>query len=225
MSRDLWSKQLRIAGADPTSVADVLRSIVPLDGLQHAGSSVLRVEQPAALETIVRRLIVALRERAWTGDAELIAELEDHADSTASDLVPLDIELDWLGEALDQSVASESFIDVVEGTLWPAMLFDDDQGPVDFDPSSERWLPVVGLGSRHAYEVMQRFVATIEHPDVGSRLSDAMVGSGAFRRFETELSRYEDEYTRWHRFREDARLGRARSWLASHGYRSDRSQT
>jgi hypothetical protein len=69
---------------------------------------------------------------------------------------------------------------------------------------------------------MQRFAATIEQSDLASRLSDALAGSGAFRRFQTELSRHEDEYTRWHRFRDDARLGRARSWLAAQGYQSSR---
>jgi hypothetical protein len=223
VSRDSWSKQLRIAGADARSIADVLTNDVPVDGLQHAGSAVLGAEHSEVLVTIARRLIEALGQRGWTGDAELVAELEHYADHATSDLTPLHVELDWLGEALDQSAGSESFIDLVEGTLWPALLFEVDEGPVDFDASPDRWLLVVGLGSRPAYEVMQRFVATIEHPDIASRLSDAMVGSGVFRRFQAELSRYEDEYTRWHRFRDDARLGRARAWLADHGYRPDRS--
>lgn len=69
---------------------------------------------------------------------------------------------------------------------------------------------------------MQRFVASIEQPDLASRLRAALAGSGAFRRFQSELNRHDDEYTRWHRFRDDARLGQARSWLAEHGNRSTR---
>lgn len=222
MSRDLWLKQLRIAGADTRSVEDVLTAAVPVDGLQHAGRAVLRAERSEVLAAIARRLIEALADRDWTGDAELIAELEHHADHTASALIPLPVELDELGEALDQTSGSDSFIDVADGAVWPAQLFDVDQGPADFDPASDRWLLVVGLGSRPAYEVMQRFVATIEQPDLASRLADTLVGSGAFRRFQSELSRHEGEYTRWHRFRDDARLGRARAWLADHGYQSNR---
>ena len=45
MSRDLWLKQLRIAGADIRSVEDALTDDVPLDGLQHAGSALLRAER------------------------------------------------------------------------------------------------------------------------------------------------------------------------------------
>jgi len=222
MSRDLWLKHLRIAGADMRSVEEVLADDIPVDGLQHAGSAVLRAERSEVLAAIARRLIEALADRGWTGDAELIAELEHYVNHTASDLNALPVSLDELGQALEQSAASESFIDVVDGALWPAQLFDVDQGPADFDPASDRWLLVFGLGSGPAYEVMQRFVASIEQPDLSSRLMAALVGSGAFRRFQSQLSRHDDEYTRWHRFRDDARLGRARSWLADHGYESTR---
>jgi len=222
MSRDLWLKQLRIAGADTRSVEEVLASDVPSDGLQHAGGALLRVERSDAVVAIARRLIETLRDRGWVGDAELIVELEHYVDRTASDLKTLPVALDELGEALDQSGGSDSFIDLTDGALWPGQLFDVDQGPTDFDPASDRWLLVVGLGSGPAYKAMQRFVATIQQPALASRLTAALDGSGAFRRFQTELSRHDDEYTRWHRFRDDARLGRARSWLADHGYQSSR---
>jgi hypothetical protein len=220
MSRDPWLKQLRVASADTRSVEEVLAGDVPATGLQHAGSAVLRVERSDRLAAITHRLIEALGQRNWIGDLELIVELEHYVDRTGSALTSLPVALDELGEALDQSGGSESFIGLTDGTLWPAQLFDVDQGPPDFDPASDRWLLVVGLGSGPAYGAMQRFVATIEQPDLASRLTATLDGPGAFRQFQTELSRHEDEYTRWHRFRDDARLGRARSWLADHGYRS-----
>ncbi len=220
MSRDVWSKQLRIAGADARSVADALAGDVPVDGLQHAGTAVLRAEVSEALVDIAGRLIDALRTRGWTGDDELITELEHYANRSSSDLISLPVELDELGEALDQSAGSESYIDVSDGALWPAQLFDVGQGPDDFDAESDRWLLVVGRGSRSAYEVMQRFIATTDESGLAERLNDAIAGSGAFRRFQSELSRHDDEYTRWHRFRDDARLGEARAWLAEHGYHS-----
>lgn len=222
MSRDLWLKQLRIAGVDTRAVEGVLSEDVPVDGLQHAGSAVLRVERSAVLVGIARRLIEALAERDWTGDAGLIAELEHYGDHTASDLIQLPVELDDLGDALEQPAGSESYLDVADGAVWPAQLFDVDQGPGDFDPAADRWLVVAGLGSKPVYEVMQRFVVSIENRDIASRLTDALAGRSAFRRFQTELSRYEGEYTRWHRFRDDARLGQARAWLADHGYQSNR---
>lgn len=119
MSRDRWLKELRIAGADTRSVEEVLAGDVPADGLQHAGSAVLRVERSDLLAAIARRLIEALGRRHWTGDAELIVELENYRDCTASDLTSLAVALDELGEALDQSGGSDSFIDLTDGTLWP----------------------------------------------------------------------------------------------------------
>ncbi len=220
MSHDSWSKQLRIAGNDPAAVAAALRGSLPTDGLQQAGTAVLRTIRSDDLGTIGSELVDALGKRGWTGDHELGTELEHYTLLTPSALRPLRIELDWLADtALNQPVGTESFIDLVDGTLWPAMLFDDDQGPDDFDPESERWLLVAGLGSAAAYEVMQRFVSTVEHPELASRLSEAIVGSGAFRRFQDTLSRHASEYTRWHRVRYDAQLGQGRAWLADHGYR------
>lgn len=223
MSRDLWSKQLRIAGTDTSMVEDVLTNEVPVEGLQHAGSALLGTEPSHGLIAIARLLIEALDTRRWSGDTELAAELQHYVERTATDLIPLPVELDQLAEALEQSTGTESYIDRADGTLWPAQLFELDEGPADFDPESDRSLLVVGLGSGPAYDVMQRFAATIKQPDLALRLTDALVGSGAFRRFQSALNQHDAEYTRWHRFRDDARLGQARSWLADRGYRSIRS--
>jgi hypothetical protein len=63
MSRDLWLKQLRIAGVDTQSVEDILTDDIPLDGLQHAGSALLRAERSEVLVAIARPLIEALGDR------------------------------------------------------------------------------------------------------------------------------------------------------------------
>lgn len=117
MSRDMWLKQLRTAGADTRSIEDVLAENVPVDGLQHAGCALLRTEPSDVLAAIARSLVEALGDRDWTGDTELTAELEHYAHRTAADLIGLPVPLDELGEALDQSAGSESFIDVTNGAL------------------------------------------------------------------------------------------------------------
>ncbi len=223
MSRDTWSRQLCVAGNDASVVARVLAGGVPDDGLQHAGQAVLRCSSSTKLIASATTLIQSLSQRDWCGDPELTAELEHVRDGTTSALMLLAVDLDEIGEALDQSPASVSYIDLANATVWPGELFDVDQGPDDFDADdSDRWLPVVGAGSSVAYAVMERFIATIDSAGLASRLQAEINGSGAFRRFQAELSRHDDEYTRWHRFRDDARLGRARAWLADHGNRSTR---
>ena len=75
---------------------------------------------------------------------------------------------------------------------------------------------------------MEWFIADLEDPEVADRLSIAITGRGAFRRFKDVLSRWPDLMERWHGFSEDRHRGRARSWLADQGYtatprvRSDR---
>ncbi len=221
MSRDDWLRQLRRAGNDAAAVERILSEGAPDDGLQHAGQAVLHCSPSSELTAAVAALIGSLSHRGWPGDSELIAELEHVRDGTASALLLLPVGLDEVGDALDQSAASESYIDLTNGTVWPGALFDAGQEPEDFDADdSKRWLPVVGAGSKAAYAVMERFIDTIDSPTLATRLLDTIHGSGAFRRFQAELSRHDDQYTRWHRFRDDARLGRAREWLADHGYRS-----
>jgi hypothetical protein len=223
VSGDEWLRQLRVAGNDASVVASILDFGVPDDGLQHAGQAVVRCSSSTTLIAVVASLIESLLRRDWFGDPELIGELVHVGEGTTSELMVLAVDLDEIGEALDQSPASVSYVDLADGTLWLGELFDVDQGPEDFDADdSDRWLPVVGDGPRAAYALMERFIATIDSPGLASRLQAEINGSGAFRRFQVELSCHDDEYTRWHRFRDDARLGRARAWLADCGYRSAR---
>ena len=52
----------------------------------------------------------------------LIAELEHVRGETTSELSLLAVDLDELGEALDQSPAGVSYLDLTTATLWPAEL-------------------------------------------------------------------------------------------------------
>ena len=87
----------------------------------------------------------------------------------------------------------------------------------DFD-DPDRWLWVECEGSRAGYRDMEWFIADLEDPAVADRLSIAITGRGAFRRFKDVLSRWPDLMERWHGFSEDRQRGRARSWLADQGY-------
>ena len=156
------------------------------------GQAVLRCAPSAALIKPAATLASSLSRRGWPGDAELVAELEHVRDGTNSELSLLPVELDDLGDALDQSPASVSYIDLTNGVVWPGELFDVGQGPEGFDADdSTRWLSVVGVGSKAAYAVMARFIDTIENPGLASRLRDAISGPKAFRGFSAELSRHE----------------------------------
>jgi len=221
MGHDQWRDKLRVSRRDPVQLADLLAAELPLDGLQHAGSAIVGLAPDPMLEPAAGSLIAALSVRGWAGDAELIDELRDYVAGSTSELVDVAVDLDELAEALDQVPGSESYLDLERGVVWPAELIELEQGPDDFDPDGDtRWVPVVGAGSRSPYADMARFIATIEDPTLVDRLTSAIDGKGAFRRFLNELEQHAGEFTRWHRFRDDARLGRAREWLVSHGYRA-----
>src|SRR6476619_7421142 len=76
---------------------------------------------------------------------------------------------------------------------------------VEFDEPSRRarWLTVGAQGSAAPHRTTQRFIATVDDQDTVSRLTDAIDGKGAFRRFYAQLVRYPDLLTRWHRFNND----------------------
>ena len=65
---------------------------------------------------------------------------------------------------------------------------------------------------------IQNLIATVTDSRLAQRLVDAIDGRGAFRRFYNIIDSDPAEHTRWQRYSDDARLGRARGWLADHGY-------
>jgi Uncharacterised protein family (UPF0158) len=170
----------------------------------------------------VDRLVDRLRQRQWNGDEELTDTLEDVMGRHPSPLRPLPVELAEVGEALSEQAGTENYLDLHTGTVWFHTMSDfgvaDD---LDVDLSDEnRWLFLRGEGSQETYRDLQRFIGTVEDDDLAARLTVAIEGRGAFRRFRSVLEHDPAQFTRWHRFDADARLGHARSWLADHGYQA-----
>jgi Uncharacterised protein family (UPF0158) len=65
---------------------------------------------------------------------------------------------------------------------------------------------------------MQWFIDTLDDPDIVERLSIAISGRGAFRRFKDTVSAWPDLVARWFAFSEERQRGRARAWLTDHGF-------
>jgi hypothetical protein len=224
MGHDAWLESLRQAACDPDALARVLGEDLPTDALQHVGDALLGVlELPdVELTDMVDRLVDQLRVRQWDGDDELADALEALLGRRTSLLQPLPVELADIGEALSEQSGTENYLDLQTGTVWFHTMSDfgvaDD---LDVDLSDEtRWLFLLGEGSDEAYRDLQRFIATVDDNDLAAQLGKAVQGRGAFGRFRSVLERDPAEFTRWHRFDADARLGHARSWLADHGYQA-----
>lgn len=94
--------------------------------------------------------------------------------------------------------------------------------PDEDDP--DRWLAVRCQGSRDGYRDMEDFIETVQDEDWADRLSIAISGRGAFRRFKDVLGHWPGELERWYAFSGERQRGRARAWLAAAGYSARRSE-
>jgi hypothetical protein len=156
--------------------------------------------------------------RGWEGDEDLASQLEGVLGrGPALMLRPLKIDLEDLSGLLEgDPLWGGGRIDLDTGECWPAQV--DVEGE-DEDNDAGRWLRVPCEGSRDGYRDMELFIATVADPGLADRLEIAIAGRGAFRRFKDVLARSEAEYSRYHRFAQERQRGRARAWLAAHGYR------
>ncbi|NLT28970.1 MAG: hypothetical protein GXX86_00715 [Propionibacterium sp.] len=187
------------------------------------------LEQPGVPEA-VRRCVQTLRERGWPGDEELADQLDAVlGDGERPDLIDLPIELDLLVGALEgDPVHRGGAIDLRTGNLYSQDEIDqfawtDPEDlpawaePIDIEENPDDWLAFDSRGSRDGYRDMEYFIATVEGEKLAERLSRAISGRGAFRRFRDVVFDTPEE-ARWNAVSSDRRLGRAREWLALEGY-------
>jgi uncharacterized protein YciI len=210
----------------------------PLEAvLQHAGQALLAelaTGSPGA-QSCARRCAQGLQERFWEGDEQLALELRHalgeqiSAGEYGAAAWPLDdtgVDLAELADHLDGDPGQgRGVVDLQTGMVWPPGISDYDYDPppeldqdsADYD--EDRWLffsPESGQG----YRDMLDFTSYVNHERLRQRLLDALDGRGAFRRFSDVVRSGPDEVlTQWQIFRQERALGRARAWLAQHGYR------
>ena len=193
--------------------------------LSGDGLRVALAQGVAGAAAAAQRCLQALRERGWTGDAELAGELAAVGDHDAP--IPLrwtvPVDLEELGSHLDgHSGPYEQGVRLrlATGELWPDT---DDLEALTGEPEPhdwqdpDAWLTVEPQGSRDGYRDMQAFVSTVADDSLAGRLHRALQGRGAFARFRDALP--DAERSRWRVFSDERVRGRARAWLAHHGCR------
>lgn len=84
----------------------------------------------------------------------------------------------------------------------------------------ERYVPIPPIESHEAYGVMEEFVARVADARLRDRLSDAIAGKGAFRRFKDALLRHPPAREEWFAFEAAAKRRLAAEWLDSVGIES-----
>ena len=106
-------------------------------------------------------------------------------------------------------LATGEVIRVVDGIADPSMhaRIAADSGYLRVDPVS----------SREQYRWMERFIATVEEPDLRQRLVGSIDGKGAFRRFKDVLMAFPVDRERWFAFRSERLRTAMEAWLSAHG--------
>jgi hypothetical protein len=107
---------------------------------------------------------------------------------------------------------SGDVIRIVDGIAEPAT-----HARIATDPSFMRIEPV---SSREQYRWMERFIATVEEPDLRQKLVGAIDGKGAFRRFKDVLMGFPVDRERWFAFRSERLRIAIEAWLDAHGLKA-----
>jgi hypothetical protein len=85
--------------------------------------------------------------------------------------------------------------------------------------SDQSYMRIEPVSSREQYRWMERFIPMIEDPELRNRLTAAIDGKGAFRRFKDVLMSYGPERERWFAFRSERLRVFMEAWLSAHALR------
>jgi uncharacterized protein UPF0158 len=223
-------RQLRAAVAqrDGARLVELVRAEEVLDhadALQIVGDGLVAAlaDKVDGATELASTCAARLRERGWPGDDELADQLEARLGTGATPMLrPLAVDLEYIAMVLEGDwSAGGGRIDLRTGEVFPDFTFEhlvEIGKEPDEDEDPDRWLHVSVEGSRAGYSDMRKFIDILSDPRLIERLSDAIRGRGAFRRFKDVLSRCPEEFSRWHAFADERQRGRARAWLAGEGY-------
>jgi hypothetical protein len=146
-------------------------------------------------------------------------DMPNNENAAASMPAVRDIPIDW--EALEDAFENNApevhsylhlvtgdVLRVVDGVADPQM-----HARIAADPNYLRIDPV---SSREQYRWMERFIPMVEDADLQAKLSQAIDGKGAFRRFKDVLMAYGPERERWFSFRSERLRIFMEAWLSAH---------
>jgi hypothetical protein len=134
-----------------------------------------------------------------------------------------DVPVDW--EALEDAFENNApevhsylhlttgeVLRVVDGVADPQM-----HTRIASDGNYQRIDPV---SSREQYRWMERFIPMVDEPDLRGKLTQAIDGKGAFRRFKDVLMSFGAERERWFTFRSERLRTFMEAWLSAHAIKA-----
>ena len=134
-----------------------------------------------------------------------------------------DVPVDW--EALEDAFENNApevhsylhlttgeVLRVVDGVADPQM-----HTRISSDPNYLRIDPV---SSREQYRWMERFIPMVDEGELKTKLSQAIDGKGAFRRFKDVLMNFAEDRERWFTFRSERLRTFMEAWLSAHAIKA-----
>ena len=86
--------------------------------------------------------------------------------------------------------------------------------------SDSNYMRIDPVSSREQYRWMERFIPMVEDAELRGRLTRAIDGKGAFRRFKDVLMSYGPERERWFAFRSERLRVFMEAWLTAHALKA-----
>lgn len=223
---DIRAVRIAVAAADAVGFLEALMGREIDDALQQLGPGMVialgsrrRQAEPVAL-SLINRLIT----RSGPGDRVLAEDLLAllRREPPAARTAPVD--LDELSSLLEGGFGESStvYVDLLTGDVFsgdftdPALVGED--AVVDVEAEPDRWVWLERAGSREGWEDMEAFALRQRDRALRDRLTRAIEGAGAFRRFR-DLVDSEGLAAQWQTYSDDRRWGRARDALADAGIR------
>ncbi len=91
----------------------------------------------------------------------------------------------------------------------------------DTEAEADRYLLISPFTTNERFQIMEDFVESLPNESLIEELNQALIGKGAFQRFEEALQKYPNRRKQWHSFRAAKLNARAREWLREHGIDPD----
>jgi hypothetical protein len=154
------------------------------------------------------RRIVSFDEEAMTNE-----------NTSAGGTAVRDIPIDW--EALEDAFENNapevhSYLHLVTGDVLRVVDGVADPQMHARIAADTNYLRIDPVSSREQYRWMERYIPMVEDPDLQAKLSQAIDGKGAFRRFKDVLMAYAPERERWFAFRSERLRIFMEAWLSAH---------
>ncbi len=132
---------------------------------------------------------------------------------------PRDVPIDW--EALEDAFENNapevhSYLHLMTGDVLRIVDGVADPQMHARIASDANYLRIDPVSSREQYRWMERYIPMVETPELSQKLTQAIDGKGAFRRFKDVLMSYGPERERWFTFRSERLRIFMEAWLSAH---------